>query len=193
MRSRCRNIIEGRRSTFWTQLFDSIAHFKASLRALILLQNQEDAQTLTLRVPMVFVVAGIFGYFSSAVCALVLVLLFLLLRIPETCDRWEATGLHGEDADPPGRQHPQSDQSPQRQLPFLATGPVDHQRRLAGLSEVLKGFATTLMCIRVHLSNVRWLLLLVTHRATFSEFQYGPVRFFRPVRRANSRAIAPIS
>lgn len=85
---------------------------------------------------MVLLVVGIFGYFGCAVSALFLLFLFFLFYIPETCSRWEATGLHGEDADSPGRQHPQSDQSPQRQLPLFAAGPLDHQRRVVGLSEV---------------------------------------------------------
>lgn len=102
--------------------------------------NQKDAQILTLRIPMVLPVAGIFGFFGGAVGAFFLLLLSFLLDISETCDRWEATGLHGEDADSPGCQHAQSDQSPQRQLPFFAAGPLDHQRRLAGLSEVPKNF-----------------------------------------------------
>lgn len=89
-----------------------------------------------MRVPVVLRVAGIFGYFGGAVGALFLLLFFLLLSISGICSRWEATGLHGEDAGSPGCQHPQSDQSPQRQLPFFAVGPIDHQRRLAGLFEV---------------------------------------------------------
>lgn len=104
---------------------------------------------------MVLPVAGIFGYFGGAVGALFLLLFFFLLYIPEACNRWEATGLHGEDTDSPGCQHPQSDQSPQRQLPVFAAGPLDHQRWLAGLSEVLKSFPTISLCIRVHLQNVR--------------------------------------
>lgn len=99
--------------------------------------NQEDAPILTLRVPMVYPVADIFGYFGGAVGALFLLLFLFLQYIPEICDRWEAAGLHGGDADPPGCQHPQSDQSPQRQLPLFAAGPVDHQRWLAWLFEVL--------------------------------------------------------
>ncbi len=87
---------------------------------------------------MVLSVAGIFGYFGGAVGPLFLLLFFRFLS--ETRSRWKETGLHGEDADSPGCQHPQSDQSPQRQLPFFAAGPLDHQRRLAGLSEVPKSF-----------------------------------------------------
>lgn len=102
--------------------------------------HREDAQSLTLPAAMVLPVAGISGYFAGAVGALFLLLLrlffFLLLCISEGCSRREAAGLHGEDPDPPGCQHPQSGQSPQRQLPLLAAGPLDHQRRLAGLSEV---------------------------------------------------------
>lgn len=88
---------------------------------------------------MVLPVAGIFGCFGGAVGALFLLLFFFLL-LPETCSQWEATGLHGEDAGSPGCQHPQSDQSPQRQFPFFAAGSLDHQGRLAGLSEVPKTF-----------------------------------------------------
>lgn len=100
--------------------------------------NQEDAPILTLRVPVVYPVADIFGYFGGAVGALFLLLFLLLQYIPEI---WEAAGLHGGDADSPGCQHPQSDQSPQRQLPLFAAGPVDHQRWLAWLFEVLKSFS----------------------------------------------------
>lgn len=91
---------------------------------------------------MVLPVAGISGYFGGAVGALFLLLFFFyfFLCVPETRSQWKATRLHGENADPPGCQHPQSDQSPQRQLPFFAAGPLDHQRRLAGLSEVPKSF-----------------------------------------------------
>lgn len=80
---------------------------------------------------MVLLVVCIFGYFGGAVGTLLLLLIFFLLYVPKTCDRWEATGLHGEDADSPGCQHPQSDQSAQRQLPVSAAGSLDHQRWLA--------------------------------------------------------------
>ena len=90
---------------------------------------------------MVLPVAGIFGYFGCAVGALFLLL--FLLYISEICSRWEATRLHGEDAGSLGCQHPQSDQSPQRQLPFFAAGPLDHQGRVAGLSKVPRVFLFT--------------------------------------------------
>lgn len=81
---------------------------------------------------MALPVAGIVAYFDGAVGALV------LLYVSETCSRWEAPRLLGEDAGSPGCQHPQFNQSPQRKLPLSPTGPLDHQRRMAGLSEVQK-------------------------------------------------------
>lgn len=68
--------------------------------------SQEDAQIATLPFPVVLLVVCIFGYFGGAVGPLLLLLIFFLLYVPKTCDRWEATGLHGEDADSPGCQHP---------------------------------------------------------------------------------------
>lgn len=151
----------------------------ASLRALILLlskKHQEDAQILAVRIPTVLPVAGIFGYYGGAVGALffLLLLFFFLLYISEVCSRCEATWLHGEDADPPGCQHPQSDQSPQRQLPLSAAGPLDHQRRLAGLSEVLKSFSTSI-CIGLVV-----LLFITRAAATLSEWSWSEpaARFF---------------
>lgn len=105
---------------------------------------------------MVLLMDGISGYFVSAVGAFFLLLFFFFfLYTPEICSRWKAIRLHGENADTPGCQHPQSDQSPQRQLPFFAAGPLDHQRRLAGLSEVSEFYclSATLICISVHFWN----------------------------------------
>lgn len=113
-------------------------------------ENQEDAQILTACIPKLLPVAGIFSRFDGAVGALFLLLFFLLLlllHISEIRGRWEAAGLHGEDAGPPGCQHPQSDPSPQRQLPFRAAGPFDHQRRLAGLSEVPEPPSKPPLCV----------------------------------------------
>ena len=130
---------------------------------------------------MVLLVAGIFGYFGGAVGALFLLLLFFfLLCISETCGWWEAAGLHGEDADSPGCQHPQSDQGPQRQLPFAAAGPLDHQRRLAGLSQVPKSFAAYLQ----HRSVSVVVLLFITHAATLSELSWRESAHFFLTQRA---------
>lgn len=93
---------------------------------------------------MVLPMAGIVDYFDGAVGAL------FLLYVSETCSRWEAPRLLGEDAGALGCQHPQFNQSPQRKLPLFATGPLDHQRRMAGLSEVQKSFScltSTSICI----------------------------------------------
>lgn len=98
--------------------------------------RQEDAQIPTLPFPVVLLVVRISGYFGGALGALLLLLIFLPLRLPKTCNRGEAAGLHGEDADSPGCQHPQPDPSPQRQLPVSAAGPLDHQRWLARLFKV---------------------------------------------------------
>lgn len=88
----------------------------------------------TLCVPLVLPVADIFCYFGGAVGNLFLVL--FLLHVSEKRSWREATRFLGEDAGSPGCQHPQPDQNPQRQLLIAAVGPRDHQRRLAGLSEV---------------------------------------------------------
>lgn len=98
--------------------------------------RQEDAQIPTLPSPVVLLVVRISGYFGGALGALLLLLIFLPLRLPTTCKRGEAAGLHGEDADSPGCQDPQPDPSAQRQLPVSAAGPLDHQRWLARLFKV---------------------------------------------------------
>lgn len=98
--------------------------------------SQEDAQIPTLPFPVVLLVVRISGYFGGALGALLLLLIFLPLRLPKTCERGEAAGLHGEDADSPGCQYPQPDPSAQRQLPVSAAGPLDHQRWLARLFKV---------------------------------------------------------
>lgn len=85
---------------------------------------------------MVLLVVRISGYFGGALGAFLRLLIFLPLRLPKTCERGEAAGLHGEDADSPGCQHPQPDPSAQRQLPVSAAGPLDHQRWLARLFKV---------------------------------------------------------
>ena len=140
--------------------------------------NQEDAQILTARVPVVLPVAGIFGYFGGAVGTLFLLL--VPLDLSETCGWWEATGFHGENVGSPGCQHPQSDQSPQRQLPLVAAGPLDHQRRLAGLPEVPNSSPAChqhyphdwppLKCLVV--------IIFITHAATLSGLSWShPARF----------------
>lgn len=98
--------------------------------------SQKDAQIPTLPFPVVLLVVRISGCFSGALGALLLLLIFLPLRLPKTCEHGEAAGLHGEDADSPGCQHPQPDPSAQRQLPVSAAGPLDHQRWLARLFKV---------------------------------------------------------
>lgn len=85
---------------------------------------------------MVLLVVRISGYFAGALGAPALLLILLHLGVPETCERREAAGLHGEDADSPGCQHPEPDPSAQRQLPVSTAGPLDHQRRLARLFKV---------------------------------------------------------
>lgn len=95
----------------------------------------QDVPILTLRASVVPFVAGIFGCFSGAVGAFFSI--FFSFHVPKTCKQRKASGFHGEDADSPGCQHSQPDQSPQRQLPFVAAGSLHNQRWVAGLSQVL--------------------------------------------------------
>lgn len=143
---------------------------------------------------MVLLVAGIFDYFGGAVGALFLLFLFFscLLYVPETCSRWAETGFYGENIDSPGCQHPQPDKSPQRQLPFVAAGPLDHQRRLAGLSEVPTRLSSRHEHRSVWLSASEMFdfLLFITHTATLPELPLGsPAR--SPLTRGTERSTAP--
>lgn len=136
---------------------------------------------------MVLLVAGISDYFGGAVGTLFLLLFFfLLLCVSDPCSRREAAGLHGEDAGSPGRQHPQPDQSPERQLPFFAAGPLDHQRRLAGFSEVGKASLLAVDTNRCGCPSLKCLvvLLIITHTATLSEMSWGDPGMF-PSQSAN--------
>lgn len=124
---------------------------------------------------MALPVAGIVAYFDGAVGALV------LLYVSETCSRWEAPRLLGEDAGSPGCQHPQFNQSPQRKLPLSPTGPLDHQRRMAGLSEVQKNPFLLVVYIDLYgCPPLKYLevILFITQAATLSELSWiDPARF----------------
>lgn len=146
----------------------------------LLSSANQDVPILTLRVPVVPFMAGIFGCFCGAVGSFFSVLFFFFFHGPKSCDRREAAELHGEDADSPGCQHSQPAQSPKRQLPFVAAGSLHYQRWLAGLPQVLFPFT-----IDVSAENVWWLLNFITHAATLSGRHTFP-----PHTRTDSRARA---